>query len=96
MKNTMLGQRTLLVNPPLINGVAFTRQGRCQEREDVLGTTKPPYTLALVASLLRQAGHQADAGPLPLRQVVEDDVRALVALHVVLVQRAEEDRKSVV
>src|SRR4030095_2427672 len=44
------------INPPLINGVAFTRQGRCQEREEVLGTTKPPYTLALAASLLREAG----------------------------------------
>src|SRR6266852_7840426 len=52
----MLGQRTLFVNPPLINGVAFTRQGRCQEREEVLGTTKPPYTLALLASLLRDVG----------------------------------------
>ena len=52
----MLGRSTLLINPPLINGVAFTRQGRCQEREDVLGTTKPPYTLALAASLLREAG----------------------------------------
>lgn len=52
----MLGRHTLLINPPLINGVAFTRQGRCQEREEVLGTTKPPYTLALAASLLREAG----------------------------------------
>ena len=52
----MLGRRTLLINPPLINGVAFTRQGRCQEREDVLGTTKPPYTLALLAALLRTNG----------------------------------------
>ena len=52
----MLGRQTLLVNPPLINGVAFTRQGRCQEREEVLGTTKPPYSLALIASLLRDAG----------------------------------------
>jgi radical SAM superfamily enzyme YgiQ (UPF0313 family) len=52
----MLGRCTLLVNPPLINGVAFTRQGRCQEREDVLGTTKPPYTLALAGALLREAG----------------------------------------
>ena len=52
----MLGRFTLLINPPLINGVGFTRQGRCQEREDVLGTTKPPYTLALSASLLREAG----------------------------------------
>lgn len=51
-----LGQRTLLINPPLINGIAFTRQGRCQEREEVLGTTKPPYTLAVLASLLRSAG----------------------------------------
>jgi anaerobic magnesium-protoporphyrin IX monomethyl ester cyclase len=52
----VIGQRTLLVNPPLVNGVAFTRQGRCQEREEVLGTTKPPYTLAVIASLLRQVG----------------------------------------
>ncbi len=65
----MLGRRTLLVNPPLINGVAFTRQGRCQEREEVLGTTKPPYTLALLASLLRSAGcdvHLVDATALQL------------------------------
>jgi radical SAM superfamily enzyme YgiQ (UPF0313 family) len=53
-----LGRKTLLINPPLINGIAFTRQGRCQEREEVLGTTKPPYTLALIASMLRTAGHQ--------------------------------------
>src|SRR5260221_9213952 len=52
----MLGAKTLFVNPPLVGGVAFTRQGRCQEREEVLGTTKPPYTLALLASLLRDAG----------------------------------------
>ena len=52
----MLGVRTLLVNPPLIGGIAFTRQGRCQEREEVLGTTKPPYTLALVAAMLRERG----------------------------------------
>jgi radical SAM superfamily enzyme YgiQ (UPF0313 family) len=71
-----LGQRTLLVNPPLINGVAFTRQGRCQEREDVLGTTKPPYTLALMGALLRNAGHQirlidATAERLSMEAVIE-------------------------
>ncbi|MFN8058811.1 MAG: radical SAM protein [Vicinamibacterales bacterium] len=52
----MVGHRTLLVNPPLVGGVAFTRQGRCQEREEVLGTTKPPYTLVLCAALLRERG----------------------------------------
>ena len=46
----------LLVNPPLVNGVAFTRQGRCQEREEVLGTTKPPYSLLVIAALLRERG----------------------------------------
>lgn len=49
-------QRLLLVNPPAINGIRFTRQGRCQEREEVLGTTKPPYTLVVVAALLRERG----------------------------------------
>jgi len=53
---TTLGDRPLLVNPPLVGEIAFTRQGRCQEREEVLGTTKPPYTLALVAALLRNRG----------------------------------------
>lgn len=48
------GRSILLVNPPLVGGIAFTRQGRCQEREEVLGTTKPPYTLCLAAALLRQ------------------------------------------
>ena len=52
----MLGRNTLLINPPLVSGIAFTRQGRCQEREEVLGTTKPPYTLALLARLLRDRG----------------------------------------
>ena len=53
----MLGRNTLLVNPPLINGIAFTRQGRCQEREEVLGTTKPPYSLVVLAALLRERQH---------------------------------------
>lgn len=49
----MIGRNTLLINPPLVHGVAFTRQGRCQERDEVLGTTKPPYSLIVIASLLR-------------------------------------------
>jgi len=52
----MPGQKTLLINPPPINGIRFTRQGRCQEREDVLGTTKPPYSLLVCAALLRERG----------------------------------------
>jgi anaerobic magnesium-protoporphyrin IX monomethyl ester cyclase len=75
MAESKLGARTLLINPPLINGVAFTRQGRCQEREDVLGTTKPPLTLALLASLLRNAGAEvrlidATAAKLSIEEVI--------------------------
>ena len=73
-----LGRKTLLVNPPLVNGVAFTRQGRCQEREEVLGTTKPPYTLALLATLLRDAGCEVRLVDLTAeRRSVEDLVAQL-------------------
>jgi radical SAM superfamily enzyme YgiQ (UPF0313 family) len=73
-----LGSRTLLINPPLINGIAFTRQGRCQEREEVLGTTKPPYTLVLLATLFRNAGLDVRLIDATAQQhTVEDVVRTL-------------------
>ncbi len=72
----MLGTKTLLVNPPLVGGLAFTRQGRCQEREEVLGTTKPPYSLALAAALLRTAGHDVRAADLTATQQSVDDLVA--------------------
>jgi radical SAM superfamily enzyme YgiQ (UPF0313 family) len=72
----MLGARTLLINPPLINGIAFTRQGRCQEREEVLGTTKPPYTLVLLASLLRNQGADVRVEDLTASRMSIDDLIA--------------------
>lgn len=70
----------MLVNPPLVGGVAFTRQGRCQEREEVLGTTKPPYTLALIAALLRQRGQQVHLADLTAtRSSVADLIKTLDA-----------------
>jgi radical SAM superfamily enzyme YgiQ (UPF0313 family) len=75
---TTLGSRTLLVNPPLVDGIAYTRQGRCQEREEVLGTTKPPYTLALLASLLRARGQDVRLVDLTAtRQTVDDLIARL-------------------
>ncbi len=79
---TTLGSRTLLVNPPLVDGIAYTRQGRCQEREEVLGTTKPPYTLALLASLLKARGHDVCLADLTAtRQSVDDLIARLDAEH---------------
>jgi radical SAM superfamily enzyme YgiQ (UPF0313 family) len=72
----MLGERTLLVNPPLVGGIAFTRQGRCQEREEVLGTTKPPYTLALMAALLRDRGCAVRLADLTATHESTDDLIA--------------------
>lgn len=72
----MLGRHTLLLNPPLVNGIAFTRQGRCQEREEVLGTTKPPYTLALLASLLRAKGCEVRLVDATAEQISTDAVAA--------------------
>jgi radical SAM superfamily enzyme YgiQ (UPF0313 family) len=78
MHNVTLGTRTLLVNPPLVGGIAFTRQGRCQEREEVLGTTKPPYTLALAAAMLRDRGCDVRLADLTAtRQSVDDLIRRL-------------------
>jgi len=65
-----------LVNPPLVGGVAFTRQGRCQEREEVLGTTKPPYTLAVIASLLRRIGAEVRLVDLTAERRSADDLIA--------------------
>src|SRR5512136_1030200 len=72
----MLGRSILLINPPLIDGVAFTRQGRCQEREEVLGTTKPPYTLALVAAMLRDRGCEVRLADLTATAQSVDDLMA--------------------
>jgi radical SAM superfamily enzyme YgiQ (UPF0313 family) len=71
-----IGARTLFVNPPLIGGIAFTRQGRCQEREEVLGTTKPPYTLALGAALLRDRGSDVRLADLTATRESTDDLIA--------------------
>lgn len=49
----MNAHAVLLINPPPIHGASWTREGRCQEREDTLGTVKPPLSLALIAALLR-------------------------------------------
>lgn len=43
-----------LINPPAVDNVKFTREGKCQEREEVLSTSKPPLSLAILASLFKE------------------------------------------
>ncbi len=74
----MPGQQTLLINPPPINGIRFTRQGRCQEREEVLGTTKPPFSLLVCASLLRERGLDFRFIDQTAAELSTDDVIALL------------------
>src|SRR5512138_3396708 len=50
--------RVLLLNPPPIKGVRYTRESRCQEQESILGTVKPPLTLAILAAILRNEGFE--------------------------------------
>ena len=52
--------------------MSFTRQGRCQERDDVLGTTKPPLSLAWIAGVLRADGHAVRVADLTAEPAARD------------------------
>ncbi|NQU73443.1 MAG: radical SAM protein [Candidatus Omnitrophica bacterium] len=45
----------LILNPPVDN-VKIVREGRCMQRQEAWGTSWAPLTLAIVASILRDAG----------------------------------------
>lgn len=61
-----------------MDGVSFTRQGRCQERDDVLGTTKPPLSLAWIASALGADGHDARIVDLTAARKTIDELAAFL------------------
>jgi radical SAM superfamily enzyme YgiQ (UPF0313 family) len=44
---------TLIIIPPDPRGQEYTREMRCQEKREVLGTLKPPLTPALLCALFR-------------------------------------------
>lgn len=49
--------RVLLLNPP--SNEKYVRESRCQHKAAVLQSVYPPLTLATIAALLRDAGHEA-------------------------------------
>ncbi|MFH0737509.1 MAG: radical SAM protein [Candidatus Micrarchaeota archaeon] len=53
-----MSMKVMLINPPPVDGIRYSREGRCQEKESVLGAVKPPLTLLYIASLAREAGHE--------------------------------------
>src|SRR3990172_3406017 len=48
--------RTLLVNPPPIEGERFIREGRCMQSVDSWAAIWPPLSLGILASLARSHG----------------------------------------
>ncbi len=53
--------RLLLLNPPTRAGKGFIREGRCTQEGGVWTTLWPPITLATMAAMLEQAGHDVRA-----------------------------------
>jgi anaerobic magnesium-protoporphyrin IX monomethyl ester cyclase len=49
--------RVLLLNPP--SNKKYVKESRCQHKAAVLQSVYPPLTLATIAALLRDAGHEA-------------------------------------
>jgi len=50
--------KILIFNPPHPEGKGFTREGRCTQEAGIWGTQWPPLSLATIASVLLQDGHQ--------------------------------------
>ena len=48
--------KALLINPPAVDNVKIVREGRCMQRQEAWGTSWAPLTLAIIASILRDAG----------------------------------------
>lgn len=49
--------KVAFVNPPPVAGIRYTREGRCQEKESILGSIKPPLTLLIIAAIARSFNH---------------------------------------
>ena len=67
--------RVLLLNPPLIDGKRFIREGRCTQEEGAWATLWPPISLAYIGAVLEQAGHNI----LILDSPTEVDLKAKVS-----------------
>jgi|GEM_PF-188027 len=52
--------KVLLLNPPAVDNVKIVREGRCMQRQEAWGTSWAPLTLAIMASILRDAGFTVD------------------------------------
>jgi len=51
----MSKMKILILNPPAVDNVKIVREGRCMQRQEAWGTSWAPLTLAIIASILRDA-----------------------------------------
>jgi len=52
--------KTILLNPPTIEGTAFIREGRCTQEQGVWTTLWPPISLATAGAMLEEKGHEVE------------------------------------
>ena len=69
----------LIINPPRVNGLCVIREDRCEitERESVF----PPYSLAQLAAVLREQGHNVDLIDANCLDLSYDEIKNLIFEH---------------
>jgi len=73
-----MGFKILLVNPPFGRGKGYSREGRCTQEAGFWATPWPPYSLAMLAAVLRN-GNSARILDCPAQNISENKLSAVVA-----------------
>jgi len=73
-----MGFKILLVNPPFGRGKGYSREGRCTQEAGFWATPWPPYSLAMLAAVLRK-GNSVRILDCPARNISENKLSAVVA-----------------
>lgn len=61
--------KVVLLNPPSSDKKKYIREGRCTQEIGVWGTLWPPISLAIIAALLREDGHQVKIFDCPAQNI---------------------------
>lgn len=76
-----MGFKILLVNPPFDRGKGYNREGRCTQEAGFWATPWPPYSLAMLAAVLRE-GNSVRILDCPAQNVSESKLSVMIARDV--------------